>query len=339
MTNDRTRRGPRPEAALLAAVFLLGCAGGGESPALYVVQQERPGTTWSCVDPAACIDDYLAFPGRAADHARPIDDEALQTWFDDCRHKRVEVYTQPMEPEALRDALLDALNIRFLVDGLDERLLEATIIRREDRGVWIEEEILFTDPFVGTFQGILLLPPGPGPHRGIVAVHGHSDTAEDYRDEYHGTAYPPAGFAILMPTMRAMSINQNETRVSFALLHEGFNLIGLRVYESLLGLKYLRWREDIDERRLGLIGHSGGSSTGNLTVRIEPRLRAYISDWMVAYMTSPHEPVHCETVPAVYPYNRLINHFDTSRTPVEFVMYGYPDGPAELIEFFDSKIR
>jgi hypothetical protein len=321
------------------ALTLLACGNGDGGPTLQVEESEQLGTTWDCADPGDCIDDYLAFPELAAEHARPISEEELNNLIDDCRYGRVDVHTEELKPETLREGLLGALNIRFLREGLDERLLETTIIRREEHGDYTEEEILFHDPWVGTFQGILLLPPGPGPHRGIVAVHGHSDSAAVFRDDYHGSAYPPEGFAILMLTMRAMGFDEKETEASWALLSSGFNLIGLRIYESLLGYKYLRWRKDIDEFRLGLIGHSGGSSTGNLTIRLQPRLRAYVSDHMVAYMTSDMDIIHCETVPAVYPYNRLINYFDTAEVPVKSVTYGYPNGPGELIEFFKQKTR
>jgi hypothetical protein len=329
----------RKLAIIPLVLALLGCGDNGGGSPLRVDESERLGTTWDCSDSAICIDDYLAFPERAVEYSRPLSEEDLNSWIDDCRYGRVTVHTETLKPETLREGLLGALNIRFLLEGLDKRPLEVAIIRREDHGDYTEEEILFTDPFVGTFQGILLLPPGPGPHRGIVAVHGHSDSAAVFRDDYHGTAYPPEGFAILMLTMRAMGFDEKETEATWALLSNGFNLIGLRIYESLLGFKYLRWRKDIDEFRLGLIGHSGGSSTGNLTIRLEPRLRAYVSDHMVAYMTSDMDIIHCETVPAVYPYNRLINYFDTAEVPVLSVTYGYPNGPGELIEFFKQKIR
>jgi hypothetical protein len=68
-------------------------------------------------------------------------------------------------------------------------------------------------------------------------------------------------------------------------------------------------------------------------------LEAYVSDHMVAYITGESDIIHCETVPAAYPYNRLINYFDTADVPVKFVVYGYPNGPEELIEFFNQKIR
>jgi hypothetical protein len=324
---------------LVVAVAVLGCGNGDDGSPLRVEESEQLGTTWDCLDPGDCIEDYLEFSDLASEYSHPIGEEELNSWINDCRYGRVPVHTEELKPETLREGLIGALNIRFLLEGLDKRSLEATIIRREDHGDYIEEEILFWDPWVGTFQGILLLPPDPGPHRGIVAVHGHSDSAAVFRDDYYGTAYPPEGFAILMLTMRAMSFDQKEAEATWALLRSGFNLIGLRIYESLLGYKYLRWREDVDQYRIGLIGHSGGSSTGNLTIRLEPRLRAYVSDHMVAYMTSDSDIIHCETVPAVYPYNRLINYFDTAEVPVLSVTYGYPDGPGELIEFFKQKIR
>jgi hypothetical protein len=63
---------------------------------------------------------------------------------------------------------------------------------------------------------------------------------------------------------------------------DGFNLMGMRDYEALIGLKYLTCNPAV--KRIGLIGHSGGSSTGNLVVRVTPYpVGAYVSDYQIDY--------------------------------------------------------
>jgi dipeptidyl aminopeptidase/acylaminoacyl peptidase len=122
-------------------------------------------------------------------------------------------------------------------------------------------------------------------------------------------------------------------------LLRGFNLVGLRVYETLLGLKYLRSRPEVDPDRVGLIGHSGGSSASNLTVRLESAVRAYVSDCAVDWFkSSDFELYHCETAPALFPYHEVINDFATAPVPVKAVPYGYPNGMAEIFDFFDQHL-
>ena len=96
----------------------------------------------------------------------------------------------------------------------------------------------------------------------------------------------------------------------------------------------------MDPARIGLIGHSGGSSTGNLTVRLGAGFAAYVSDYHVEYAewVADFEVIHCETVPALYPYAALINDFATSATPVLTVPYGYTDGVEPIFGFFDQHL-
>jgi len=183
---------------------------------------------------------------------------------------------------------------------------------------------VFRDPYVGAFEGILLLPEGPGPFPAVLALHGHGDRAEVYRDLHHGRDYPAHGIALLMLTLRGMNLDAHEYRAWHALLSRGLHLMGVRVYEAERALAYLRARPEIDAHRVGLIGHSGGSSVGNLLVRLEPGLTAYVSDHYVDFR-SKHvwEPDHCESVPGLVPLSALINDLSTARVPVLRVPYGY----------------
>lgn len=129
-----------------------------------------------------------------------------------------------------------------------------------------------------------------------------------------------------MLTLRVMGVGLAvlvEHNVALRLLAEGFALMGLRVYESLLGPKFLRHWPGIAPERIGLIGHSGGSSTSNLTVRQGTGFRAYVSDRAVdcAEWIPLLRMYHCETVPALYPYAALINNLSTCTVPALKVPY------------------
>lgn len=292
-----------------------------------------------CPDPATCKADYLAFLDKAAAYARPTTEEALHQALLDIDAGAVPQVPGPLSPDDLAAAIVDGLNLAFLVDGLDERPLTVTTIGRAEASGQVEEHLLLEDPWVGTFEALLLTPPGPGPFPAVLAVHGHGDDIWIYRDEYHGGEYPARGLAILMLGMRVMGSGPPamiENDVTKKMLVQGFPLMGMRVYESLLGFKLLRALPRIDAARVGLIGHSGGSSTGNLTVRLEPRLKGYVSDHQVAYAewTRPYPFYHCETAPALYPYSGLINDPGTSDVPILKVPYKYTDGMEGIFAFF-----
>ncbi len=184
------------------------------------------------------------------------------------------------------------------------------------------------------------MPHGEGPFPAVLALHGHPETAEIFRDVHFGAELPVAGYAVLMLTSRVMAIDDVEHDVSWALLERGFSLMGLRMTEALLGLKVLRHDARIDADHIGLMGHSGGSSTGTLLVRVEPRFQAFVADNVVDWFRSGEdEPYHCETIPELYPLHDQVNDFSTSEAPVLRTAYGFLGALPELLDFFDAHLR
>ena len=289
-------------------------------------------------------------------YRQPITETQLNSQLNAMRAGQVTLITTT--PAAgLRSALLDAMNMRFLIDGLSAVNTKVTLIRDQvypypnAAGLYRERQLLFTDPYVGTFKGILLTPTAPAgvtlaPYPVVLALHGHSETAEKYRDSYFAREYPKNGIGILMLTSRVMEPWIGENGVSKKLLLNGFTLMGLHVYEGLVALKYLSCNPEVLPGKLGLIGHSGGSSAGNLLVRLAPdRITAYVSDLTINYsMLDIPEPYHCETIPRVHPYYKLINDFST--LPVRALQVGYeykrPDGSSaapDVLSFFTTQLK
>ncbi len=298
-----------------------------------------------CSDNEPCIDEYERFRSRAAPYAHPIELWNLDAHLRAIARGEVPVYDAALPEDTLRPALIGGLGIGFLLDGLDERRLDVIITGESETAYYRETDLVLVDPWVGEVPTILLTPLTPGPYRAIERSFGPGDDAAIYRDRYHGSEHPGHGYAVLILTMRAMGIDYAEHAMSRALLLEGFSLMGLRVYESLLGLRYLRSRADVRADQIGLIGHSGGSSTGNLTIRVQPLdppdgFRAYVSDHRVNYFgSSPIEPYHCETVPALYPYYVAIDALERASIPTLTVPYAYPFGMAEIFRFFDHHLK
>lgn len=335
-----------------AAIAVVAAAAGCASERARSGTSAAPGAESArCADPESCIADYLSLPARVPPEHRRVPPHTWQevdAWVASLAEDPLQV--APLAPAALARAVEVELNLGFLRSDLARRALDASA--RTAPGIqrgYEERRILFRDPWVGRFEAILLLPPGPGPFPAVLALHGHGDSPEIFRDDYHGREYPARGIAILMLGFRAMGVDADEHHATRALLGHGLHLMGLRVYESLVGLRYLRERPEIDAARIGLIGHSGGSSTGNLLIRVEPGLAAYVPDHSVDYRHLLWvERYHCETVPGLAPLQRQINDFSTSRVPVLRVPYGHGRRKwfgrgarevDEILDFFAAQFR
>jgi len=289
--------------------------------------------------------DYLRFIDLAADHSRPISHQRLWQQFAKIEQGLVQVHDPEQEKELQNNETLvslisEAMNLNFLLDGIEERELIVTTIRRTTTEFYYEREMVFSDPYVGDFQGILLTPKTEGPHPAVIAIHGHHDDASTFIHYNGGADFPRVGIALLALSMRADEADEIESLVSESLLEAGFSFMALRIYETALALKYLQYRPEYDYRHIGLIGHSGGSVAGNLTAHILPGVRAYVSDLQSTYFNIiPDQVIIDETTPLLFPYHNAINFLESYPIPVKFVPYGFIDGILETLEFFDKELR
>ncbi len=299
----------------------------------------QPGVNISCRMWKDCEQGYRLFLLRPVDEPRPtqwtrVEKAVRKTW-----NGTAEVLTSPLSEAELRDRLLDALNIRELVEGLDARTHVATYVQSTRNKFYAEYRLFISGPLIGTFEALLLVPHGTGPFPAIVAAHGHGDNAKAFRDFYYGSYYARHGYVVLIPTFRVDDADEHEDEMSRAFLRQGFALADMRIYETLVCHKLLRSLPVVKADRIGLIGHSGGSANSNVTIRIEPRFAAYVSDHTHTWAGDPNGLYYDGVVPALYPYHPLINDFSTSSVPVLHVPYGYPNGPAGIVLFFDEQLK
>ena len=241
----------------------------------------------------------------------------------------------------IKGTIIQELNIGFLLRGLNrgELRTKTGYIRQYEK--YTEKKLLFIDPQVGAFSALLLLPNNKEKsYPAIIGLHGHGDSSEIFRDRYFGKELAREGFVVLLISFRAMSLDSTEDDISKKLYRKGFTLMGLRVYEALLLVKYLKQAEFADGNKLGIMGHSGGATVAYLVSRISPDLRAGVYDWSPPLLDRVPPGMHCETIPGLAYYNAQIN--DTATIPFntrEF-KYGYP-GPndkREVINFFKNNL-
>jgi hypothetical protein len=119
--------------------------------------------------------------------------------------------------------------------------------------------------------------------------------------------------------------------------------MGLRVYETLVVERYLRERARVDPARIGLLSHSGGSSTASLTVHLATQIAARVSDYAQDWRNrcEPFGLVHCETVPALFPLGPTID--DEAHQPVPRLLVPYeftdPTSRAAIMDFFEAHLH
>ena len=246
-------------------------------------------------------------------------------------------------PGSLKDLIASELGIGDLLSGMDERELVVVQIGETLHVGHVERHLIFRDPFIGDMEVIFLMPPeasSPGP--AIVGLHGHEDNGDDFRNEYMGSVLADAGYFVVMPSFRAMRLEGEERedqKVSLYLLRYGLSLMGVRVYETLLLLKYLRYLPTVDNHRIGIMAHSGGNAVAALVVRLTDFVSVRVADYFSPYLSLYKDHLHCETVPGLYHAHESINDDSSAGIPVLRVPYGYDPMQKTIRAFLDEHLR
>ena len=291
-----------------------------------------------------CLEAYENLPLNFETKAPPISEAELERELLALFRAPAAVATQ-FTKEELEAQIRRGLNADFMFEGRWERPLTATLRAVEDDPSYHREHYLLSDAIVGAFDLRVLMPFGEGPHPAILSLHGHDEGGRAMEDHYMGRELAELGFAVVMPQFRAMRCTDRfEGEISLALLQQGFTLMGLQVYEAFLARKFVEAHPDLDGSRVGLLSHSGGSSTANLLVHLSPRFDAQVTDYFVDWRNRcPTSPIgaHCETIPALFALGPQISSADTLSLPRMAVRYGFntPGIREDIIAFFRTWVE
>ncbi|MCO4769949.1 MAG: hypothetical protein KDA24_07935 [Deltaproteobacteria bacterium] len=228
--------------------------------------------------------------------------------------------------------LLETTNLDFLFDAeaLARRPLESVVLSESTEtsssgATYLQRRLLLRDPFVGEIPALLLLPPGTGSVPAVVALPGHGEDPEAFRDLRMGQFFPEQGLALLIVGFRAWTRPEEDHRLSATFLCAGFSLAMVRAYEALVALRYLQASSRTCGQRLGVIGHSGGASTGNLLAWLEvnPAV-AHVTDLQAEYLTSDElGMIDCETHPGLHAHWESVVWFDGAPRAILEVPYQF----------------
>lgn len=274
---------------------------------------------------------YQLFIERAQDFSRVITEDALQTEIQDAQEYLRE-HPQEKHTENIGNTIQEALNIDFLLEGIEQRPLTVITTATHQRDGYTEKELIFDDPWVGQTKVHLLIPDNADtkPLPAVIGVYGHADSATVFRSQYFGAELAKAGFVVLIPAVQTLEHPDLDEILSKKLYLNGFTLMGIRVYKINLFLKYLQHLEQVNNQQISLMGHSGGSSTVLLVAQHAPQyFNALVYDLDGTYLdmwSDNPQLIHCETIPRLAYYRAQIHDVSKLPFPARKFEYGYP-GP------------
>ena len=139
----------------------------------------------------------------------------------------------------------------------------------------------------------LLVPPGTEEKPAILCPHGHVPGAKEgvvnpanAPGMAYGREFARRGLVVLAPDNAGMGERDADNLLSGStggcmqawvrLNHMGLDLTGLRVFDLMAGINLLAARPDVDARRLGCAGLSGGCWLSQVLTALERRIGAVV---------------------------------------------------------------
>ena len=210
-----------------------------------------------------------------------------------------------------------------LLGGFPPRTpLNAQVLETRDFHGWTRETVIFESrPGLGVFGYFFLPKDRPRPRPALICIPGHGRGVDDISgiDEkgqdrtvkgpyqydfavqavergFAAFAIEPLGFGCRRdPASRRRGAGQSSCQLAAgAALLFGETMIGWRVYDVMRAVDYLETRPEVDSRRIGLMGISGGCTITTFGAALEPRIAAaLISGYLNTFRDSILSISHC----------------------------------------------
>jgi hypothetical protein len=299
-----------------------------------------------CGETMACVEPYLAL----MEHPEVLAEVEPRA---DCAAEVAEWYAhtaqgkemgwpdlQPRPGETLGEAILDETQTAWLFEPerlwsrpLAVHLLDDRVRTSGTGASYRERYLILADPLVGQIEVRHLFPLGASaPLPTVLILPGHAEDAGMHRDRRFGQYLPEHGLGALIVSFRAW-YQPFDHRATEAVLCGGMSMMMIRAYEAMTALRYLLVADESCGQLLGILGHSGGSLTGNLMAHLDvnPAV-AFVSDLEGIYegVDDFDDPeirtgmtIDCETHPALFGLSDEINDLESSGRAVARVPYGY----------------
>ena len=229
-------------------------------------------------DPMADEKQWLLYPDKLPDQAN-----ALRFNIEACLAltKERRDAASKEEWEARRKSVAAELQKALGLDPWPERTpLNPRVTGRAEREAYTIENVVFESrPHFCVTANVYVPKGGPTPRAAVVVVPGHAMKEGKNYDLYRlgELGLVAQGFTVLAYD----PIGQGERQLrgyshaaGYAALLVGWTNEGFIVWDTVRAIDYLASRPDVDPKRIGLTGNSGGGENTFYTMPIEPRLAA-----------------------------------------------------------------
>ena len=210
-----------------------------------------------------------------------------------------------------------------LVGGFPERgpAPKAEIVETRDFPTYKREKFVFESRPGVSVLGYVLTPKTPGPHAAMLCIPGHGRGVDDivgiddkgrdrtakkgYQFDFaiqcveHGmaaVALEPMAFGCRRdPKAKSKDLGANSCQpAAGAALLFGETMIAWRAFDVMRTIDWIETRNDLDAKRVGCVGISGGGTCTMFTAALDPRIQvAFVSGYLNTFRDSILSLAHC----------------------------------------------
>ena len=141
---------------------------------------------------------------------------------------------------------------------------------REEDGIAIHD-VTWASPHGGRASAWLVVPPGEGPFGGIVYLHGSETWRDDFLDEAIAMAHGGAISLVVDAPFARMGAERRPSLGAYDDPEEERGMTAQAIVDVRRAYDVLAARDDVDDARLGFVGHSWGASLGVVLAAVDPR--------------------------------------------------------------------
>ena len=238
-----------------------------------------------------CVEKLDVLPaGTGAAAPSKMMDTHLKGQLADAFARRKAAYEKLKTPEQIR-AYQKRMRAFFVdrLGGFPKRTpLNARVVHRLKRDGHRVEKIIFESRPKHYVTALLYLPPGEGPFPGVLVPCGHSangKAADPYqrvsillaRNGMAALCYDPIGqgerYQVLTDkgARRYGATSEHMVTAPGSILL-GRNVATFRIWDGMRGIDYLSSRKEVDAKRIGCTGNSGGGTLTSYLMAVDERI-------------------------------------------------------------------
>jgi len=289
------------------------------------------------------LHDYYYFPEHNSAYQKKINEKKLVFLMSKAVEQLSEIKSSAsLSDRHMRKLILKKINIKHLVEKLDQQFCIVTCTKIIDHSDYIEQKLIFDNRLIGRFEVIVLMPSKvDSKFPAIIGLHGYGQSADKFKADFSIEELAKSGFLVIMPSFRAMESAEVEYIISKKLLLSGFTLSGIRVFETLLLERYLKTLDIVDHQKIGILAHSGGSTIAEFTKIIAPNIKAIVIDQQSNFINiSDLYGIYDDIIPGLTKYSTRIHDYNSSGRP-EYLKkdYGKIGIDQNMIDFFEKYLQ